>query len=242
MHRFFAPDIEETLILPEVESQHAVRVLRLKEGDEVEVVDGKGTLFICRITLAHNKKCGVEIVERISKKPHWGSEVVLCVAPTKNLDRIEWLAEKCTEMGVDRLIPVRCRYSERKELKTERLQKILVSAMKQSLKATLPELDELTPVLDVIKMPFEGKKFICYCDDAVERKVFAQEYDPKENVLILVGPEGDFSREEVDAALANGFVAVTLGDSRLRTETAAVAACFACHTIKQLGAEFKHNE
>lgn len=237
MHRFFAPDIEETLTLPEVESQHAVRVLRLKEGDEVEVVDGKGTLYMCRISLAHNKKCGVEIIERISKKPHWGSEVVICVAPTKNLDRIEWLAEKCTEMGIDRLIPVRCRYSERKELKTERLEKILVSAMKQSLKATLPALDELTPVLDVIKMPFEGKKFICYCDDAVERKVFAQEYNPNENVLILVGPEGDFSREEVDAALANGFVAVTLGDSRLRTETAAVAACFACHTIKQLKVE-----
>lgn len=237
MHRFFAPDIEETLTLPEVESQHAVRVLRLKEGDEVEVVDGKGTLYMCRISLAHNKKCGVEIIERISKKPHWGSEVVICVAPTKNLDRIEWLAEKCTEMGIDRLIPVRCRYSERKELKTERLEKILVSAMKQSLKATLPVLDELTPVLDVIKMPFEGKKFICYCDDAVERKVFAQEYNPNENVLILVGPEGDFSREEVDAALANGFVAVTLGDSRLRTETAAVAACFACHTIKQLKIE-----
>jgi 16S rRNA (uracil1498-N3)-methyltransferase len=234
MHRFFAPDIEETLMLPEVESQHAVRVLRLKEGDEVEVVDGKGVLYRCRISLAHSKKCGVEIVERIASGSHWGSEIVLCVAPTKNLDRIEWLAEKCTEMGVDRVIPVKCRYSERKELKTERLQKILVSAMKQSLKATLPQLDELTPVMDVIKMPFEGQKFICYCDDIVERKNFMKEYKPNEPVLVLVGPEGDFSREEVDAALSNGFVAVTLGDSRLRTETAAVAACFACHTIKQI--------
>ena len=235
MHRFFAPEIEETLTLPEVKSQHAVRVLRLKEGDEVEVVDGKGGLYLCRISLAHNKKCGVEIVERITSEPHWGSEIVLCVAPTKNLDRIEWMAEKCTEMGVNRLIPVKCRYSERKELKTERLHKILVSAMKQSLKVTLPELDELTPVMDVINMPFEGQKFICYCDDEVERKNFVKEYNPKEPVLVLVGPEGDFSREEVDAALANGFVAVTLGESRLRTETAAVAVCFACHTVKQMG-------
>ena len=234
MHRFFAPDIEETLTLPEIESQHAVRVLRLKEGDEIEVVDGKGVLFKCEITLAHNKRCGVSIVERIEIPPHWGNKIVMCVAPTKNLDRIEWMAEKCTEMGLDRLIPVRCRFSERKELKTERLEKILVSAMKQSLKATLPQLDELTPVMDVIKMPFEGQKFIAYCDDAVERKLLAKEYKPGVDAMILIGPEGDFSREEVDAALANGFVAVSLGESRLRTETAAVAACFACHTINQM--------
>lgn len=234
MHRFFAPGIEDTLTLPEEESQHAVRVLRLKEGDAVEVVDGKGTLFQCRISLAHSKKCGVEIVEKQSIPPHWGNKIVMCVAPTKNLDRIEWLAEKCTEIGMDRLIPLRCRYSERKELKTERLQKILVSAMKQSLKASMPQLDEMTPVLEVINMPFEGQKFICYCDDAVERRLLAQEYRPGTDTMILIGPEGDFSREEVDAALKNGFVAVSLGESRLRTETAAVAACFTCHTINQL--------
>ena len=233
MHRFFAPDIETTLTLPEIESQHAVRVLRLKEGDNIEVVDGNGTLYMCRITLAHSKHCGVEIDERVELKPHWGNKIVMCVAPTKNLDRIEWLAEKCTEMGMDRLIPVRCRYSERKELKTERLQKILVSAMKQSLKASLPELDELTPVLNVIKAPFEGQKFICYCDDAVERKLLAKEYKSGVDTMILIGPEGDFSREEVEAALANGFVPVSLGNSRLRTETAAVAACFTCHVINQ---------
>lgn len=234
MHRFFAPDIESSLTLPEVESQHAVRVLRLKEGDEIEVVDGAGTLFQCRITLAHSKHCGVEIVERTSVLPHWGNKIVMCVAPTKNLDRIEWLAEKCTEMGMDRLIPVRCRYSERKELKTERLEKILVSAMKQSLKATLPQLDELTPVLDVIRMPFDGQKFICYCDDEVERKLLAKEYRAGVDTMILIGPEGDFSREEVAEAIANGFIPVSLGDSRLRTETAAVSACFMCHTINQL--------
>lgn len=235
MHRFFAPEIERTLTLPEEESQHAVRVLRLKDGDEIEVVDGKGTLFHCCISLAHNKKCGVEIVQRHQMMPHWGNKIVMCVAPTKNLDRIEWLAEKCTEMGMDRLIPLRCRYSERKELKIERLHKILVSAMKQSLKATLPELDEMTPIKEVLEMPFDGQKFICYCDDAIERKLFVKEYKPGVDTMILIGPEGDFSREEVELALKNGFVPVSLGDSRLRTETAAVAACFTCHTINQLG-------
>ena len=183
--------------------------------------------------MAHSKHCGVEIVEEKLILPHWGNHIVLCVAPTKNLDRIEWMAEKCTEMGIDRLIPVKCRYSERKELKTERLQKILVSAMKQSLKATLPMLDELTPVMDIIKMPFDGQKYICYCDDVVERKLLAKEYKPGEDVMILIGPEGDFSKEEVDAAINNGFIPVSLGESRLRTETAAVAACFTCHTLNQ---------
>lgn len=234
MHRFFAPEIEHTLTLPEEESQHAVRVLRLTEGDEIEVVDGKGTLYLCRISLAHNKKCGVEIVERRPNMPHWGNKIVMCVAPTKNLDRIEWFAEKCTEMGMDRLIPLRCRYSERKELKIERLQKILVSAMKQSLKATLPELDEMTPIKEVLEMPFVGQKFICYCDDAIDRKLFVSEYRPGVDTMILIGPEGDFSKEEVELALKNGFVPVSLGDSRLRTETAAVAACFVCHTVNQL--------
>ncbi len=237
MHRFFAPDIEETLILPEVESQHAIRVLRLTEGDEIEVVDGKGKLFICRITLAHSKKCGVEIVEVAEIPSRWGNNIVLCVAPTKNLDRIEWMAEKCTEMGIDRLIPIRCRYSERKELKTGRLSKILVSAMKQSLKTVLPQLDELTPVLEIISMPFSGQKYIAYCDDEVERKLLAKEYKAGADVMILIGPEGDFSPEEVAAALANGFVPVSLGESRLRTETAAVTACAMCHTINQLAHE-----
>lgn len=234
MHRFYAPDIETALTLPEEESQHAVRVLRLKEGDEIDVVDGKGTMFKCSITLAHSKHCAVEVEEQIVMLPHWGAKLVIGVAPTKNLDRVEWLAEKCTEMGIDRLIPLRCRYSERKELKTERLQKIMVSAMKQSLKAVLPQLDEMMLVRDVIEMPFDGQKFICYCDDSVERRLLSKEYTPSVDALILIGPEGDFSKEEVDLALKNGFVPVSLGDSRLRTETAAVAACFTCHTIKQI--------
>ncbi len=233
MHRFFAPDIEATLQLPEEESGHAVRVLRMGEGDELEVVDGKGGLFLCRITMAHSKHCAVEIVSREQQAPHWGRQIVLAVAPTKNLDRMEWLAEKATEMGIDRIIPLRCRYSERKELKTARLAKILVSAMKQSLKASLPQLDEMTPVMEVIRAPFAGRRYIAYCDKTIPRHLFAKELTTGSDMMIMIGPEGDFSPEEIEAALAAGFEPISLGDSRLRTETAAMFAVAAVHALRQ---------
>ncbi len=233
MHRFFAPDIADTLVLPEQESQHAVRVLRLVEGDEIEVVDGRGGLYNCRITLAHTKRCGVEIVSSTSVPNHWQGRIAVAIAPTKNLDRMEWLAEKATEMGIDRIIPLLCRHSERKELKTERLAKILVSAMKQSLKATLPRLDEMTPIRQVLAgTSLPHQRFIAYCDEATERRQFEQCYRPGEDVIIMIGPEGDFSPEEVEMAVANGFVPVTFGESRLRTETAALYAIAACHALK----------
>lgn len=237
MHQFYAPEIAETLVLPQEESQHAVKVLRLSEGDEIEVVDGAGMRYICKITFAHQKHCGVEIVEAVEQPNHWGCSIVIGIAPTKNIDRIEWMAEKCTEAGIDRIIPLKCRFSERKELKTERLNKILVSAMKQSLKASLPVLDEMTPVKEILNMDFNGQKFIAYCDKNIERKVLAKEYKAGSDVLMLIGPEGDFSPEEVALALERGFVPVTLGNSRFRTESAAVFACNAVHVINQLNQE-----
>lgn len=234
MYRFFTPDITESNILPEEESQHAVRVLRLVEGDYIEAVDGRGDCYKCRIVSAHPKKCVIEPEECIHVAPHWSGSITIGIAPTKNLDRMEWMAEKVTEMGVDKIIPLRCRYSERKELKTERLRKILVSAMKQSLKCTLPELVEMTPVTDVLKMPFAGQKFIAYCDKKTDRKQFSLIYRKNEDVLILIGPEGDFSKEEVDLAIENGFMPVSFGESRLRTETAAMYAVAACHALKQV--------
>ena len=237
MHLFYCPDIATTLTLSEEESHHCVKVLRLAAGDEIEVVDGNGTWHHARITMAHQKRCAVEIVRSEARAPHWPHKIVVGIAPTKNIDRIEWMIEKCTEMGIDRIIPLQCRYSERKEVKPERLRKILVSAMKQSLKATLPMLDAMTPVMQVINAPFEGKRYIAYCDMTLpreQRKVFAREYIPGEDALILIGPEGDFSPEEVKAALDAGFVPVTLGDSRLRTETAAVQAVASCHTLIQI--------
>lgn len=234
MHRFYAPDILTTQQLPEQESQHAVRVLRLSAGDEIEVVDGSGFKYLCTITLAHAKHCSVEITGKVEESRHWGSKIVLAIAPTKNLDRMEWLAEKITEMGIDRIVPLRCRYSERKELKTERLRKILVSAMKQSLKSVLPQLDEMTPISDVIKAPFAGRKYIAYCAPEIERVTFSKVYKSDEDALILIGPEGDFSEDEIKMALDAGFIPVTFGESRLRTETAALYAIAACHTVKQM--------
>ncbi len=242
MHRFYAPDIIATLVLPEVESQHAVRVLRLIEGNEVEVTDGRGNLYVCRITSAHPKKCGVEIISHSSVNSHWQGSITIGIAPTKNLDRIEWMAEKTTEMGIDRIVPLLCRYSERKELKTERVCKILISAMKQSLKVTLPLLDEMTPIKKLLSdASLPEQRFIAYCDATTERRQFEACYKSDKDVVILIGPEGDFSREEVAVAIEHGFVPVTFGESRLRTETAAVYVVAACHALKHRNKGIKNN-
>lgn len=236
MHRFYSPDIALTLTLPEEESRHCVRVLRLAEGDEIEVVDGRGNLHTCRVALAHAKHCKVEIAGMKHAPPHWGQQIVLAVAPTKNLDRMEDMADRVTEMGVDRIIPLLCQNNERKVLKTERLQKILVSAMKQSLKATLPRLDEMTPFKQLMAMPFKGNRFIAYTDPMLpreRRKTLAQAYEPGTDTMLAIGPEGDFSPSEIEAALEAGFIPVSLGQSRLRTETAAMYAVAICHAIEQ---------
>ena len=234
MHRFYCPDIADTLTLGEEDSKHCVKVLRMTGGDLIEIVDGNGNLYTCRITMAHPKRCAVEVVERVEQPPHWGCRIVLGIAPTKHLDRMEWLAEKCVEMGVDRIVPLRCHNSERTVLKTDRLKKIMVSAMKQSLKATLPLLDEMTPVAQVLAEPFEGTRCIAYCDEQLpreERHTLAGIYQPGQDVMVLIGPEGDFSPEEVQAARDAGFMPVTLGESRLRTETAGMMAVAAIHTL-----------
>ena len=234
MHRFYCPDIADTLTLGEEDSKHCVRVLRMGEGDTIEVVDGNGTLYSCRITMAHPKRCAIELLDKHDQPPHWGHRIVLGIAPTKNMDRMEWLVEKCVEMGVDRIIPLRCHNSERTVLKSERLRKIMVSAMKQSLKATLPQLDELTPLEQVLAEPFDGIRCIAYCDEMLpreQRRTLADVYRPGQDVMVLIGPEGDFSPEEVTAATAAGFEPVTLGESRLRTETAGMMAVAFIHAL-----------
>lgn len=234
MHRFYCPDIADTLTLGEEDSKHCVKVLRMAEGDTIEVVDGNGTLYTCRIAMAHPKRCAVEVVDSVKQLPHWGCRITLAIAPTKNLDRIEWLVEKCVEMGIDRIIPLRCHNSERTVLKTERLKKIMVSAMKQSLKATLPQLDEMTPIEQVIGQAGSGIRCIAYCDALLpreERLSLATAYKPGQDVMVLIGPEGDFSPEEVAMAREAGFVPVTLGESRLRTETAGLMAVAWIHAL-----------
>ena len=237
MHRFYCPDIADTLTLGEEDSRHCVKVLRMSQGDTIQVVDGNGNLYTCRISTAHHKRCVIEVLETVRETPHWGHRIILGIAPTKNLDRIEWLVEKCVEMGVDRIIPLRCHNSERTVLKTDRLKKIMVAAMKQSLKATLPTLDEMTPLDRVIASSGNGTRCIAYCDEMWprdERLTLPAVYRPGQDVTVLIGPEGDFSPQEVQAARAAGFVPVTLGESRLRTETAGLMAVAAVHTINQL--------
>ena len=234
MHRFYCPDIADTLTLGEEDSKHCVKVLRMVEDDTIEVVDGNGKLYTCRIMMAHPKRCAIEVLDKQEQPPLWEHRIVLGVAPTKNLDRMEWLVEKCVEMGVDRIIPLRCHNSERTVLKTERLRKIMVSAMKQSLKATLPVLDEMTPVEQVIKEAFNGMRCIAYCDEMLprdQRHSLAGIFKPGQDVMVLIGPEGDFSPDEVQQATAAGFVPVTLGESRLRTETAGMMAVAWIHAL-----------
>jgi 16S rRNA (uracil1498-N3)-methyltransferase len=230
---FYAPDLLTLPELPEQESGHCVRVLRKQAGDEIDITDGKGHFFRAQIRDAHPKKCLVEIVEQIAAPQRWKNHIEIAVAPTKNLDRIEWFAEKATEIGIDKITFLKTRYSERKELKTDRIQKILVSAMKQSEKAVLPVLQEMTDFKTFVKQDFAGQKFIAHCY-AGEKPLLSRAVHAGENVLILIGPEGDFSEDEVALALQHGFQAISLGESRLRTETAALTACQTIHIVNQL--------
>lgn len=227
---FFAPDILSNPELPLEEGQHCIKVLRKKEGDEIFLTDGKGHFYDAQIIQANPKHCIVNIVKTIEQAKGWGFNLQIAFAPTKNIDRIEWFAEKATEIGIDRLTPLLCQHSERKEIKPQRIEKILVSAMKQSQKALLPQLDEMLPFSQFIKQEFKGRKFIAHCYPQPKRplKDICQK---GEDILILIGPEGDFSEKEVEEALAHGFEAISLGDSRLRTETAALVACHIPHVI-----------
>ncbi|MDO5665684.1 MAG: 16S rRNA (uracil(1498)-N(3))-methyltransferase [Bacteroidia bacterium] len=230
---FYATDIKQTQQLPEQESQHCVKVLRMKEGDKLTVTDGKGFFYNCTLVQAHPKHCMVSIDEEISQPKSWNFNLQIAFAPTKNIDRIEWFAEKTTEIGIDRFSPLLCRFSERKELKTERLEKIIVSAMKQSQQAVIPIIDETIPFNRFVQQPFNGRKFIAHCY-ASEKTSLTQTYRKGENALILIGPEGDFSEEEIQKALNSGFEPVSLGENRLRTETACLVACHTIHIINNI--------
>lgn len=225
MHLFYTPDLKsETYRLSEEESKHCVRVLRLTEGDTLYLVDGKGLFCEAIIATAHPKACELRITDR---KVNYGGRnfhLTMAVAPTKNIDRYEWFLEKATEIGIDRIIPLQSRYSERKEIKHERLEKVMVSAIKQSIKAYLPDLNPILTFKQFIKIPFEGQKFIAHCNDGA-KILLGDALTKGANVLIAIGPEGDFSTEEVEAAIGEGFIPISLGDARLRTETAALVAC-----------------
>ncbi|TFF33662.1 16S rRNA (uracil(1498)-N(3))-methyltransferase [Mucilaginibacter psychrotolerans] len=236
MQLFYTPDINPTVsqyFLSEEESKHAVRVLRLVNGDAVTLVDGKGGMYHAEIKDAHPKRTILQInavVTGFNKRNHY---LHIAVAPTKNIERTEWFLEKATEIGVDEVSLIICQRSERKEAKVERLNKIITSAVKQSIKAYHPILNEAVTFSQFLKQPFEGQKFMAHCADG-EKLALAQSLDKQGRYLILIGPEGDFSPAEIDMALQNGFKAITLGESRLRTETAALEACFEVNFLNRI--------
>lgn len=225
MQLFYAPGISlPEYTLSEEESAHCMKVLRLGTGDELFLTDGRGNLYRAAVTVPDAKRCRVRITDTFPEYGRRSYGLTVAVAPTKNADRYEWFLEKATETGIDRIIPIECRHSERRTLRRDRGERVVTSAVKQSLKAYHPQLDELTSLADVIGMPFDGTKLIAHCRPAPERKFIGEAVRKGGNTLVLIGPEGDFTEEEIAAAQEAGFIPVSLGESRLRTETAALAA------------------
>jgi 16S rRNA (uracil1498-N3)-methyltransferase len=227
---FYTQAIQHKLAtLHDEEAHHCTQVLRRRVGDQVAFTDGKGCFYEGQITHITKKECVLQIVNQWKDPHEWNFKVHIAIAPTKNIERLEWFLEKATEIGVDTITPVLCERSERKQIRLDRLEKILLAAMKQSLKATLPTLHNLMPFENFVHLPFtESQKFIAYLDD-MPNPLLQQMYHKGQNTVVLIGPEGDFSEKEIQGALKEGFTGVSLGNSRLRTETAGMVAC---HTIQ----------
>lgn len=227
MHIFYTPDItQNTYTLNEEESKHCVRVLRLTIGSIVNLVDGKGGFYTAEITADNPKKVSLSILKvetEFHKRNHY---LHIAVAPTKNIDRMEWFLEKATELGIDEITPIITDRSERRVVKEDRLNKVITSAVKQSIKAYHPKLNDAIAFDAFLKEPFDGNKLIAHCIDNGEKQYISKLVAPHQKYLILIGPEGDFTPDEVNLALNKGFKALTLGDNRLRTETAALSVCF----------------
>lgn len=228
MHLFYTPEIQlkdETFVLSEDESKHCVRVLRLQLGDQIVLINGVGGWFEAEIVDAHPKRTSVKILSLIDNFKQRNHYLHIAIAPTKSIERIEWFLEKATEIGIDEITPILCAHSERKDLKIDRLSKRITAAMKQSLKAYHPKLNELTPYVDFIQNIDSKQKFIAHCAEGEKAHLKAVLQIPS-SCTILIGPEGDFSPKEIQSAIQHDFIPISLGKTRLRTETAALAACF----------------
>lgn len=227
MQLFYNPGIEESdkeIVFPRDESKHIARVLRKKEGDTLKVTNGKGALFTAEITVADQKQCVARIMklEKEAERPYY---LHMAVAPTKMNDRYEWFLEKATEIGIDEITPVICDHSERKVVKLNRFERVLQSAMKQSLHLSFPKLNEAVTFDEFMESEKDSKKFIAHCEEEKDRRSLKNEVKAGEKYTILIGPEGDFSVKEIERALKENWTPVSLGKSRLRTETAAIVAC-----------------
>lgn len=224
---FYTPDAANRTELPDEEAMHALRVLRLKSGDEMMLMDGEGSYYRAEVTLAHTRHCCYKVKEVLPQPRQWQGRVHLAIAPTKLMDRMEWLIEKAVEIGVDEISFLNCQFSERRVVKLPRVEKIVVSAVKQSHKAWKPQVNEITAFSLFMAKPRQARKYIAHCYEEIPRTYLYDELckpSDLEDAVVLIGPEGDFSVEEVRKAVANGYQSVHLGKSRLRTETAGLAA------------------
>lgn len=226
MQLFYQPELHKTstaCVFGEEESRHIVRVLRRKEGDELKVTNGKGLIFTGTVTECSLKHCKLTILD-YTKTVRLMHRLHLAVAPTKNIERYEWFLEKATEIGVNEITPLICEHSERKIIKKQRLEKVVQAAMKQSLRSYLPKLHEMTPFEDFVQQDLPKRRFITHCQEG-EKADFKRRLEPDKKIVVLVGPEGDFSEREINLAESHGFLPTSLGEYRLRTETAAILTC-----------------
>jgi 16S rRNA (uracil1498-N3)-methyltransferase len=233
---FYVPDAASVQELPPEEALHAVRVLRLVAGDEIFLMDGCGSFYRAEVTVVSNKHCFYAIRESLPQEKTWRGHIHLAIAPTKMMERMEWMAEKATEIGFDELSFLNCQFSERKVVRTDRIDKIVVAATKQSRKAWKPVVNPLCTFAEFMARPHEGLKFIAHCYEEFPRTDLfdlLKADDTAQPITLLVGPEGDFSAEEVKRALDCGFIGVSLGSSRLRTETAGLAAVMMSHLCRR---------
>lgn len=235
---FYVPNAASVGELPEEEAKHAVRVLRLQSGDRMVLVDGEGGLFDAEVSVASGKHCLYNILETLPYEREWRGRISLAIAPTKMMDRMEWMAEKATEIGFDEIGFLDCKFSERKTLRTDRVERIVVSAMKQSHKACKPVVNEMCGFREFVVRERESRKFIAHCYEEVARRDLFDELsamDAETPVTVLVGPEGDFSIDEVRLAMEHGYESISLGRSRLRTETAGLSAVMMANLSKRRG-------
>ena len=234
MNVFYLPDAHiGNISFPEEESKHIVKVLRMREGDTFCVTDGKGSFFDAELIDAHPKRAMAELSNQRKGYDNRNFKLSIAIAPTKLNERTEWFLEKATEIGIDEVKLFASYHSERRVANVDRFKKIVIAAMKQSVKSNMPAISEMQPFDKLVKQYFDGQKFIAWIDDDVKDQL-CDLYEKGSNALVLIGPEGDFSREEVELAKDNGFIPVSLGEARLRTETAAIVACHTIQLINQM--------